>query len=548
MTDRGKTADLLLLNGNFRTQDPNCPRAEAAAVTSGLILAVGNNDSIKDLASSDTQRIDLGGRLILPGIMDAHFHYYDWAIGRLNLNLADLRSFQELIGLVKSTARETPAGDWILGQGFNESDWPENRMPTRDDLDAVAPAHPVALWRCDLHLAVVNSLALERSGIDANTTDPPEGVITRDPSGRPNGILRELAINLVKDALPAPREDKTVAAMRDGIAVLHSLGITGVHDIRLMGGIEGATALRAWQHLRESGDLNLRCWVTLPGERIDETVALGLRTGLGDDRLRIGHLKFFADGGMGARTAWLLEPYLDADYGMPLTSMVELQKAVEKADQAGLAVAIHAIGDRTNRELIKVFEELAKQRTGAGKRGFGSPVIPHRIEHVQMIRTEDLARLARLNLVACVQPHNLILDISMIDECTGPKGEYTYTFRDILDAGIPLCLSSDSPVCNPSPLVNIHAAVTRCRQDGTPTGGWYPRQRISVEEAVRGYTLTPAIASGVGEQLGSITAGKRADMVVIDRNIYDIDPMDIIHASVDMTIFDGRIVYQRGSL
>jgi predicted amidohydrolase YtcJ len=363
-----------------------------------------------------------------------------------------------------------------------------------------------------------------------------------------NGILRELAINLVKDALPEPRKDKTVAAMRDGIAVLHSLGITGVHDIRLMGGIEGATALRAWQQLRESGDLNLRCWVTLPGERIDETVALGLRTGLGDDRLRIGHMKFFADGGMGARTAWMIEPYLDADYGMPLTSMDELQKAVEKADQAGLAVAIHAIGDRTNRELITVFEKLAKQRTGAGKKGFGPPAIPHRIEHVQMIRTEDLARLACLNLVACVQPHNLILDISMIDECAGPKGSYTYTFRDMLDAGIPLCLSSDSPVCNPSPLVNIHAAVTRCRQDGTPAGGWYPRQRISVEEAVRGYTLTPAIASGVGDRLGSITAGKRADMVIIDRNIYDIDPMDIIHASVDMTIFDGRIVYQRDSL
>ena len=548
MTDRGKAADLLLLNGNFRTQDPNCPRAEAAAVASGLILAVGDNDTVEDLANFDTQRIDLGGRLVLPGIMDVHFHFYDWAIGRLNLNLTDLRSMQELIGLVKSTARATPAGDWILGQGFNESDWPENRMPTRDDLDAVAPAHPVALWRCDLHLAIVNSLALERSGIDANTPDPPRGVITRDPSGRPNGILRELAINLVKDALPELREEKIIAAMRDSIAVLHSLGITGVHDMRLMGGIEGATAFRAWQYLRESGDLNLRCWVTLPGERIDEAVALGLRTGLGDDCLRIGLMKFFADGGMGARTARMIEPYLDADYGMPLTSMAELQKAVEKADQAGLAVAIHAIGDRTNRELITVFEKLKKQQTGAGKKGFGPPAIPHRIEHVQMIRPGDLARLTRLNLVACVQPHNLILDISMIDKCAGPKGSYTYTFRDMIDAGIPLCLSSDSPVCNPSPLVNIHAAVTRCRQDGTPAGGWYPRQRISVEEAVRGYTLTPAIASGVGDSLGSITAGKRADMVIIDRNIYDIDPMDIIYANVDMTIFDGRIVYQRDSL
>jgi predicted amidohydrolase YtcJ len=512
-----------------------------------VILAVGDNQTIKELAGSDTQWIDLDGKLVLPGMMDVHFHYYEWAMGRLNLNLAGLRSFQELIDLVKSAASEKPAGDWILGQGFNEADWPENRMPTRDDLDAAAPAHPVVLWRCDLHLAVVNSLALKRAGIDASTPDPAEGVITKDHSGRPNGILRELAINLVKDAIPGLSNDEIIAAMRDGMPVLHSLGITGVHDIRLMGGIEGATALGAWQRLRESGDLNLRSWVTLPGERIDEAVALGLRTGLGDDRLRIGHVKFFADGGMGARTAWMIEPYLDADHGMPLTSMTKLQEAVEKANQAGLAVAIHAVGDRTNRELIEVFEKLSKQRSEAGKSGFGPPAVAHRIEHVQMIRAEDLKRLACLDLVACVQPHNLILDMSMIDESVGSKAGYAYTFRDMLDAGITLCLSSDAPVCNPNPLVNIHAAVTRCRQDGTPTGGWYPRQKISVEEAVRAYTLTPALAGGVIDRLGSITAGKQADLIVIDRNIYDVDPTEIAGAKVDMTLFDGKIVYRRDS-
>jgi len=548
MISGNTNVDLILLNGDFRTQDPANPDVEATAIAAGRILTIGDNDTISNLAGSHTRQIDLGGRLVLPGFMDIHFHYYDWALGRSNLNLAGLGSLAEMLKSVQGAAADTPSGQWILGLGFNETDWPEKRMPTRTDLDGAASDHPVFLTRCDLHLAAVNSRALEIAGISADTPDPPGGLIARDDQGVPTGILRERALNLVKDILPALDDDSIVAAMRDGLPALHSMGITGLHDIRLMGGAEGATVLKAWQKIHRSGDLHLRSWVTIPGEHLGEAVAIGLTTGFGDEFLRIGHVKFFADGGMGARTAWMIEPYLDADYGMPLTSMDELQKAVEKADQAGLAVAIHAIGDRTNRELITVFEKLAKQKTGAGEKGFGPPAIPHRIEHVQMIRTEDLARLACLNLVVCVQPHNLILDISMIDECAGPKGSYTYTFRDMLDAGIPLCLSSDSPVCNPSPLVNIHAAVTRCRQDGTPAGGWYPRQRISVEEAVRGYTLTPAIASGVGDRLGSITAGKRADMVIIDRNIYDIDPMDIIRASVDMTIFDGRIVYQRDSL
>jgi len=237
------------------------------------------------------------------------------------------------------------------------------------------------------------------------------------------------------------------------------------------------------------GELDLRCWVGIPGERLDEAVGLGLRTGLGDDRLRIGYLKYFADGGMGARTAWMLEPYLDADCGMPLFPMDQFAGAIKKADQAGLAVMIHAIGDRANREVVTVFEELKKSRVRDEKDFYAPPAISHRIEHVQMIRHEDLERLAGVGIPACVQPHNMILDISMIDESVGKKGKWAYAYRDMLDAGIPLLFSSDAPVCDASPLVGIHAAVTRQRRDGTPQGGWYPKQRISVDEAVRGYTI-----------------------------------------------------------
>ena len=544
MTRNSSAPDLILLDGHIRTMDAQRPRAQAMAVKAGRIMAVGDNDEISALADSKSERVNLDGRLGIPGMMDSHFHFYDWAIGRQQLDLARVKSLDELLNQVAQAAEKLPRENWILGQGWNESDWPEHTMPRRDHLDAMAPTHPVALWRCDLHLVSVNSRALELAGIDETTPDPPDGVIEKDSSGRPTGILRELAPNLVKSVIPAPSADELVAAMRDGIAHLHTLGLTGLHDARLMGGLEGAPALKAWQLLNEKGELDLRCWVSLAGERIEEAIALGLRSGLGDERLRIGHLKYFADGGMGARTAWMLEPYLDAEYGMPLGSMAELSRNIAAAEKAGLAVMVHAIGDRANREVITTLEGLAKLRNQTKERSFVPPALPHRIEHTQMIRSEDIQRLAKLKVAACVQPHNMILDINMIDESVGPRGRWTYAYKEMIDAGIPVLLSSDAPVCDPSPLVGIHAAVTRQRRDGTPAGGWYPEQRISVEDAVRGYTTVPAAFYGQSRKMGTLTPGKWADMTVLDRDIFQVDPMEIADARVEMTIFDGRIVYR----
>jgi predicted amidohydrolase YtcJ len=537
--------ELILFNGSFHTQDPNQPEATAVSIGGGHILEVGSDEYIKSFMRQDTRTIDLGGRLGLPGMIDSHFHFYDWALGRQQLQLADVTSFKEFMERVTGAARKAGPGKWIVGQGWNESEWPENRMPNRYDLDTAAPYNPVALWRCDLHLAAVNSQALQLAGIDKHTANPPQGVIAKDSSGEPTGILRELAPNLIRAAIKNPDDEDLLEAMRDGITFLHTLGLTGLHDTRLMGGLEGASALRGWQRLHEMGELDLRCWAGIPGERLEEAVGLGLRTGLGNDRLRIGYLKYFADGGMGARTAWMLEPYLDAECGMPLFPMNQFAEAVKKADRAGLAVMIHAIGDRANREVISVFEELKNSRLRDKNGPYAPPAISHRIEHVQMIRPEDLKRLAQLGIPACVQPHNMILDIGMIDESVGDKGKWTYAYRDMLDAGIPLLFSSDAPVCDASPLAGIHAAVTRQRRDGTPEGGWYPHQRISVDEAVRGYTITPAMAYGQDHTLGSITPGKFADLVILEKNIYTIDPMEIADTNVDMTIFDGRIVYDR---
>jgi predicted amidohydrolase YtcJ len=544
MTQDPSVPDLILLNGNIRTMEIQRPKIQAIAVKAGRIMAAGSNGEINALADSSTETVDLKERLGLPGLMDSHFHFYDWAMGRQQLDLALVKSLDELLNQVAQAAIKLPQEDWILGQGWNESDWPEHTMPRRDHLDAMAPAHPVALWRCDLHLVSVNSRALELAGIDETTPDPPDGVIEKDSSGRPTGILRELAPNLIKTVIPAPNADEIVAAMRDGISYLHTLGLTGIHDVRLMGGLEGALALKAWQLLNEKGELQLRCWVSLAGESLEEAIALGLRTGLGDERLHLGHLKYFADGGMGARTAWMLEPYLDAEYGMPLGSMAELSRKIAAAEKAGLAVMVHAIGDRANREVITILEQLAKTRSETNERSFVPPVLPHRIEHTQMIRSEDIQRLAKLKVAACVQPHNMILDINMINESVGPRGRWTYAYKEMIDAGIPVLLSSDAPVCDPSPLVGIHAAVTRQRRDGTPAGGWYPEQRISVEDAVRGYTTVPAAFYGQSGEMGTLTPGKTADMTVLDRDIFQVDPMEIADARVEMTIFDGRIVYR----
>ena len=535
---------LILYNGRLFTQDPDFPQATAVAIGEGRFLAVGDDAEVRALARPHTRLIDLGGRLALPGLTDAHFHFYDWALGLRRLSLADTTSLSDLRQRLAQRVSETPPGHWILGQGWNETRWPDPRIPTRADLDDAAPIHSIILWRSDMHLAVVNSQALREAGIAGDTPDPPEGVIDRDESGEPTGVLRELAINLVSGIIPPPTEEETVEAMRDGFPLLHRLGLTGVHDYRIMGGADGPPAFRAYQHLQTAGELALRLWMHIPGERLNEAIALGLRTGFGDSHLRVGHVKFFADGGQGARTAWMLEPYEDTgECGMPLTPMAEIAEAVRRADQAGLAVAIHAIGDRANRELLTVFEQLPTQLETQNPKP--ETRVPHRIEHVQMIRPADVTRLARLGIVASVQPIHVTDDIPMIEQSVGPRGRFAYPFRDMLDAGVTLALGSDCPVADPNPLWGIHAAVTRQRRDGAPPGGWYAKQRLTVAEAVWGFTMGPALVSGREAELGSITPGKPADLIVLDRDIFAIEPMEIAQTQVVMTVFDGRVVYQQ---
>jgi predicted amidohydrolase YtcJ len=539
--------DLYLVNGKVYTQDARMPAASAVAISGNRFRAVGSDDQIRSLAGPGAQIIDLGGRRVLPGLNDGHFHYWDWALALRQLPLSTSPSLAAVREQVAQAA-QTPGTGWVLGRGWNETLWLEQRLPTRADLDDVAGPHPVMLYRNDMHLAVVNSQALQAAGITADTPNPPGGVIGRDAAGQPNGLLADLAMNLASAVVPPVSEEDTVDAMRAGITLLHRLGLTGLHDYRVMGGICGVPAFRAWQRLEAAGKLALRVWMHLPGERTSEAIALGLRTGFGNDYLRVGHLKFFVDGSQGARTAWMLEPYEDSGCGIPLTPLAEIGDAVVRAELAGWAVAIHSIGDRANRELISTLEQaretVAQHRPISGA-VTAPPKAPHRIEHVQMLRSEDLPRLARLGVVASVQPLQATDDIAMVEQSVGQRAQYAYTFQSLLRAGVPLALGSDCPVADPNPFWSIHAAVTRQHRDGTPVGGWYPEQRLTIQQAVWGFTMGTATASGRQAELGSIVAGKLADLVVLDRDILAIEPAEIAEARADLTVFDGCVVFER---
>ena len=532
--------DLILYNGKLHTQDPEIPSASAIALKDGKILAVGDDVEIQLLATSNSKVINLDGRRVTPGLTDCHIHVYEWALLLQGLTLEDATSIDEVLTRVKDAAMRAEPGGWIVGQGWNQDRWPDSRLPTRFDLDKVAPNNPTILWRTDLHLAWVNSAALKFAGITAATPDPEMGVIDRDESGRLTGILRELAINLVRDVMPPHTEAQTDEAMRKAMAKVHQFGLTGVHDFRIMGGKDGPPALRSWQRLRAANQLDLRAWVLIPGELLDEAITLGLQTGFGDNFLRIGPAKFFSDGATGPRTAWMLEPFEDAGTGMPLTPMNQMAEAIAKAHKAGIATAIHAIGDRAVRELLDVYTEVL-----GGQESRMIPRTPHRIEHVQHSCPDDLKRLGPLGLTASVQPLHLIDDMQMVDKACGKRGRWAYAFRDLLDAGTVLAFGSDCPVASPNPFLGIHAAVTRQKYDGTPEGGWYPSQKLSVVEAVWGYTMGAAIATGQENAQGSLTPGKLADLIVLDQDIFEISPAQIHTTKVVMTVFDGKIVFQQ---
>lgn len=536
------TADIVLYNGNVHTLDDSHPHATALALRCGRILAVGDDAAMRDLLGPGGKQIDLGGRTVVPGMTDAHVHLFWYAAYLHNVDLRDTTSPREVAERVAARAAQTPPGEWIRGHAWAQDKFPGKAFPTAAQLDELVPDHPAFLTNHSYHAAWINTAALRAAGIDANTPDPPSGQIGRDEAGNPTGVLFEKAMDLVDDIIPEPTPEVAAERVRVAIARAHRGGLTGIHDF------DGSLAFQTYELLKERGELTLRIVKNILVPMLDHAIAVGLRWGFGDDMLRIGGVKTFADGALGPRTAWMIEPYEGEpeNYGMRVTDPEEMMENVSRASAAGLPSTIHAIGDRAVHEVLDVYELVRKQEAA---RGVTPSMMRHRIEHVQIIHPDDANRLAELGVIASMQPNHATSDMLMADAYWGDRADYSYNIRLQLDAGARVAFGSDAPIEPIEVLPNIHAAVTRCRPDGSPgEAGWRTgensRRRLTVDEALRGFTQGPAYAAGMEDRLGMLAPGYLADLVVLGEDPYTVDPMALYAVPVLGTMVGGEWVYR----
>lgn len=527
-------ATLVLYNGNVHTMDPMRPLAQAIAIRGERIVGVGSNQEMEALLADGDELINLGGRTVTPGFIDAHLHFLSYGLSLRQIDLMGVPSLAQAQAKVAEKAAATTAGHWLLGRGWDQSLWPTNAFPTRQDLDQITSEHPVFLRRKCGHAGWANARALELAGITWATPDPDGGEIVRDPvTGEPTGILLERAMELVGRKLKEPSDEEAVAAVRTAMTTVHRMGIVGVHNM------EGAPALRAFQQLRRSGELKLRVLQQIPEADLDAAIQLGLQSGMGDEWLRIGALKIFADGSLGARSALMIEPYEGKpnNYGIAVSTAAHLKQQVEKAARAGLAVHIHAIGDQANRNVLDAF--AATRQAGIGLH------LRHRIEHAQVLHPHDLPRFVELGVIPSMQPIHCTQDMVIADQNWGARSRGAYAWSSLLSTGAVLAFGSDAPVETPDVLQGIYAAVTRRRADGYPgPEGWYPEECVSVQEAVYAYTVGAAYAAGEEEDKGALKPGMFADLVVLSTDIFQSEPTQLLETAVVGTMVGGEFVYQ----
>ena len=531
-------ADLVITNATVRTMDAARPAAEAVAVHGHRIVAVGTSAELKRYVGARTRVVDAKGALVLPGFNDAHVHFLSGGFQLASVDLRDAATPQEFAERIRRFAEKLPAGRWITGGDWDHERWPSAPLPTKGLIDSFTPDRPVFVSRLDGHMALANSHALKLAGITRLTPDPPGGLIVRDPAtGEPTGVLKDNAMTAVYAKIPDPTFEEKLAAARAATEHAASLGVTSVQDVSAGGDVG------VYQTLLERGELKTRVYAAAPLAQWKRLADVGVRKAFGSDMLRIGGLKAFSDGSLGSTTALFFEPYADAPETRGLGSGLaegEMLKRVREADSAGLQVFIHAIGDRANDQVLSIYEQVAREH-GERDRRF-------RIEHAQHLRPEEIREFARQKVVASMQPYHAIDDGRWAEKRIGPvriKG--TYAFRSLLDAGAHLAFGSDWTVAPLDPLLGVYAAVTRRTLDGKNPGGWVPEQKIAVEEAVRAYTHGSAYAEFADAVKGTVTPGKLADLVILSRDIFKIDPAEIEKARVTMTIVDGRVVYEQGS-
>jgi len=535
-------ADTVFVHGKVWTENPQQPQAEAVAILGNRIAAVGSSTAILKLAGPSTKLIDLGGKRVLPGFNDAHVHFVAGGTSLASVQLGDTKSEAQFRQRIADYAKNQPKGAWILEGEWDHERWSPARLPTHQSIDDVSADNPVFVSRLDGHEALANALAMKLAGVDKDTKDVPGGVIVRDADGNPTGIFKDAAQGLIERVIPPANQQQLRVSIEAAERYAAENGVTSVQDMSA-----APDTLRVYEALYHKGKLTVRISGRQPLQSWKRLAGPGIQANFGSESLQIGGLKGFADGSLGSTTAWLFQPYVDApnSSGIPsdeLSKPDEMYANIRDADKAGLQVAIHAIGDRANNAILNFYERAERENgpwPGGTERRF-------RIEHAQHLIASDIPRFASLHVIASMQPYQCIDDGRWAEKRIGPERlKTTHAYRSLLDAGATLAFGSDWPVAPMVPLMGIYAAATRRTLDGKNPNGWVPEQKIKVAEAVHAYTVASAFAEGEEAVKGEIAPGKLADLVVLSDDILHIDPVKIEHTRVEMTIFDGKIVYQR---
>ena len=528
-----KAGTLAIVNAKVWTGDDAQTWAQAVVIDGTTLALVGTNEDARK--ANAAQVVDAGGRLIVPGFTDAHVHFREGGFGLASVQLRDARTREEFVARIKAFAATVPAGTWITGGNWDHSLW-GGELPTREWIDAVTPDHPVWINRLDGHMSLANSVALKLAGITRATKDIAGGAIVRDRKGEPTGVLKDNAMAPVDAVVPAPSVEMKDRGLLAAMKYVNEQGVTTVHNMGTWDDVE--TFARA----AKAKTLTTRVYAVTPldqWEKLRDAVAAktyGGADGRGDEWLRVGGLKGFMDGSLGSHTAAFAEPFADApkDRGLLVNPPEKMYEWISGADKAGLHVMVHAIGDRAIAMLLDIYERVAKE-DGERDRRF-------RVEHTQHLREQDIPRFAQLGVIASMQPYHAIDDGRWAEQLIGKRIATTYAFRSLLDSKARLAFGSDWFVAPATPLEGIYAAVTRRTLDDKNPDGWVPAQKITVEEALHAYTVGGAYASFDESRKGTLTAGKLADLVIIDRDLFSIPPEEIRNAKVLATVVGGKVV------
>jgi predicted amidohydrolase YtcJ len=534
-------ADLIVSGAKIWTGDAQRPQAQALAVLDGRIVAVGDDRDVMVWRGPSTRVVQAAGKRLVPGFNDAHVHLVLGGAALDSLQLHDVTSAEEFARRIGERAAHTPKGEWLLGGNWDETLWQKPALPTRQLIDSVAADVPVSMGRYDAHMIVVNSLALKLAGITAATPDPPGGVIVRDAQGEPTGALKDAAATLVQNIIPPPSRPQRRAIIERALRHAASLGVTSLQDMSLPDHAADYPNLAVYAELREEGRLTARIYAVPALAGVEDFAKLGIRRGFGDDFLRIGALKAFADGSVGSRTAYFLEPYSDNAaarglIGADLQPLSLARARMLRADAGGLQLCTHAIGDGAIAAVLDLYADVAAANGPRDRR--------LRIEHAQHLGAGDFDRFARLGVIASVQPYSVIDDGRWIGARIGPdRAARTYAFRTMLEHGVHLAFGTDWPVSPLDPMQTLYAATTRATLDGLNPGGWFSGQKLTIAEALAAYTQGSAYAEFQDTQKGMLRPGALADFVLLSADVLAIPPEQLREVKVLKTWVGGRLVY-----